>query len=48
MELEMKATKIINRLIYLSAEVDHVGISIIEREHDTVGRVQFDHDDRVV
>ena len=32
----------------LSAQVDHVGVSVVEGEHDAVGSIQLDHDDRIV
>ncbi len=35
-------------VVYLAAEEDEVGVGIVEREHDAVGRVQLDHDYRVV
>ena len=33
---------------HLSAEVHHVGVGVVEGEHDAVRRVQFHHDDGVV
>jgi hypothetical protein len=35
-------------MIYLSAQVDHVGIGVVEGKHDAVGSIQLDHDDRIV
>lgn len=37
-----------NLMKYLSTKVNHVGVSIVERKHDTIGSVQLDHDNRII